>query len=234
MHFVHISDSHLTEDAPDRANDLQRTIDMINQYYPNTDAVVHTGDVAHNGSIEEYQTAQHIFSELNSPYFLMVGNKDNRTNLRQVFSEHRYLNSHTQFIQYAIDTYGTRLLMLDTLSDQSNKGELCSARLAHLQNMLDMDPTSPTIVFMHHSPFEVNAIPDPHQFENWSEVGELGSLLIKHPQVVQICCGHIHRNIHGQLGQLPVHAISCIATDLRKGELSPMEKRQPLLLGYAV
>ena len=54
MNFVHISDSHITLDQPSRLKNLDTTIEFINRYYPTADAVVHTGDIVHNGLPEEY------------------------------------------------------------------------------------------------------------------------------------------------------------------------------------
>ena len=95
--------------------------------------------------------------------------------------------------------------------------------------MLEAEPAKPTTVFMHHPPFEVRAIPDPFQFEDWQEVTKLRALLSSHQQIGGICCGHIHRSIDGRLGDLNVSAISCMATDLRKGELTAEERQMPIL-----
>jgi len=231
MRIVHISDSHISLAQPDRANDLQACVDLINASAEQVDAVVHTGDVAHEAAAEEYTIAKQCLEQLQAPYFVMVGNKDKREAMSDAFLDNKRMQLHSGFVQYMIDRFPVRLIMLDTLSEASNKGRFCQARLKHLQAMLESDD-KPVSLFMHHSPFEVSAIPDPYQFEDWSEVDALADMLNNYDHVTGIYCGHIHRTIMGRLNGLQVSAISCMATDLRKGKMSDAERAAPMVMTH--
>ncbi len=229
MRIVHISDSHISVDHPQRTADLQACVEAINAAAEQPDVVMHTGDITHNGVAEEYNTAKLALDELKMPYFVMPGNKDKRPALIDAFADEKTICQGDEFIQYSVDHFPVRLIVLDTLSDNSNKGLLGEAKFKQIKTMLEADSSKPTAVFMHHTPFEVGAIPDPFQFEDWQEVAKLRALLSSHQQVNGIYCGHIHRSIDGRLGDLNVSAISCMATDLRKGELTAEQRTMPIL-----
>jgi len=216
-------------DHPQRTADLQACIDAINASDKQPDAVMHTGDITHNGVAEEYNIAKQQLDALKAPYFVMPGNKDKRPALIDAFADGQSIKQGDDFIQYAVERFAVRLVVLDTLSVNSNKGLLGDARFKQIKAMLEAEPLKPTAVFMHHTPFEVGAIPDPFQFEDWQEVTKLRALLNSHQQISGIFCGHIHRSIDGRLGDLNVSAISCMATDLRKGELTDEERQMPIL-----
>lgn len=232
MRIVHISDSHISLDHPQRTTDLRACIDAINSAAEQPDVVMHTGDITHNGVAEEYTIAKQLLDKLKAPYFVMPGNKDKRPALIDAFADGQTINQGDEFIQYAVDRFPVRLIVLDTLSDDSNKGLMGDVRFNHLSSMLAAEPLKPTAVFMHHTPFEVAAIPDPFQFEDWQDVDKLRDLLSEHRQITGIYCGHIHRSIEGKLGALNVSAIACMAADLRKGELTAEQRQMPMLRFY--
>ncbi len=219
MRIVHISDSHISLDNPQRTENLQTCVDVINSADVQPNAVIHTGDLTHNGVAEEYNITRAVLDGLKAPYFVLPGNKDKRPAFIDAFLDEKSMQVNDGFVQYSIEKFPVRLIMLDTLSENSNKGLLGDARLAHIKRMLDADVSKPIAIFMHHTPFEVAAIPDPFQFEDWLDVENLQNMLAQYPQIMGIYCGHIHRSIDGMLGALKVNAISCMASDLRKGRI---------------
>ena len=228
MRIIQISDSHISHDFPQRSTDLGICVEHINKEKIQPDLVVHTGDITHNGLIEEYRIAREQLDQLSTPYCVLAGNKDKRKELSSVFSDNDYLQLDNAFIQYAIEYSALRVIVLDTVCESDNRGELCKTRLQQIDNMLSLDQSKPAVIFMHHSPFKVNEIPQPEQFVNWSEVEKLESIFSHHAHIDSIFCGHVHRNVEGSLGHLPVSVLSCLATDLRKGKLSEYEKTRPM------
>ena len=228
MKIVQISDSHISVDHPDRTRDLQVCIQCINDLSLKPDVVIHTGDITHNGLAEEYRVAKACLDKLDAPYYVLTGNRDKRPELTNTFADGVSINHSDRFIQYSLESFDTRIIVLDTLNEQSNKGELCEERLAHLEKMLATDTVRQTLVFLHHTPFEVPPIPDPFQFENWHDVEKLNRLLASFPSVIGLYCGHVHRNVEGAIANLPVSAITCMARDLRKGELTDEERNRPM------
>lgn len=227
MRIVQITDSHISVDHPQRTVDLENCIQAVNAVSPKPDLVVHSGDVVHNGLADEYRTAKVLLDTLSAPYVVLAGNRDNRQELMREFADHIAVSPGDEFVQYSVDEYAARLIVIDTVSHAS-KGEICASRLQHVSSMLEADAHKPVVVFMHHSPFEASEIPDPFQFEDWEDVVKLVKIFNAHPQILAVYCGHIHRNIEATVGQLPVSALSCTACDLRKGKLSADDASRPM------
>jgi 3',5'-cyclic AMP phosphodiesterase CpdA len=233
MIIAQISDTHLALDTPDaeqRLSDFARTIAHINTLDPQPDVIVHTGDVVHNGRPEEYAQAVSILAGARAPVYVLVGNKDDRTNLRDALPAAGYLPPDSAFIQYAIDAFPVRLLVLDTLSTNSNKGDFCAERARHLIDMLDADPARPIAVFAHHPPFEVMVGPDRIHFEDPAAMERLRAALEHSDRVVGVFCGHVHRPTTGHVAHIPATVATSIATTLRKGEYSAEMKDRPIYL----
>lgn len=228
LRIVHLSDTHISRDKPQRLMDLQHCVQAINALPEQPDVVVHTGDIAHDALPEEYRDARQQLDKLNVPYYVMAGNRDNRAALLNEFSDKRYGLPLDGRVQYSIEHSSVRLLMVDTVCEHSNKGQLCTERLAHLDAMLSADITKPTALFLHHTPFEAVGIPDPYQYEDWSDVDRLAELLSKYPNICGMYCGHVHRFINGEIAGIRASAISCLAGDLRKGEVKDEERKLPI------
>ena len=220
MQIVQISDTHISREHPARASELAACIQFINRLAPAPDVVVHTGDVAHDGLAEEYAIARRLLDELAAPYFVIPGNRDNRLELIKAFADGRHIRSGMEFVQYPVEHPDARLIFIDTVSNNGNKGHLCGARLAHVEAMLSADASRPSLLFLHHPPFEVGIIPDPFQYENWAAVEAFDALLARHRQVRGVICGHVHRNVQASIGSARASAVSCVAPDLRKGKVS--------------
>ena len=119
------------------------------------DAVVATGDLTDHATAEEYGVLREVLAPLvaRMPVYLAVGNHDDRDRLRAAFPEFGYLAGEDGFVQYAIDDYPVRLVVLDTLIPGAPGGELCPARLQWLDRTLAQSDR-PTIVAQHHPPLE--------------------------------------------------------------------------------
>ncbi len=226
MQIAQLSDSHISLSHPQRMDDLKATIDGINAESP--DLVIHTGDIAHNGLIEEYNIARELLAELRAPWLPLVGNKDNRSRVIDTFADHHYIQTGMSFVQYCVTDFPVTLVVLDTLHENSNKGQLCEARMLEFGKMLAQDPDKPLAIFMHHPPFEAHEIPDPRQFEDWSDVQRFGDLIAGCENLTGLWCGHVHRNIDSSVGPVPASAITCLACDLRKGELTQKQRTEPV------
>ena len=215
MRIIQISDSHISRDCPTRTAELESCIRHINAADPQPDIVVHTGDIAHNGLAEEYIIARQLLDNLSAPYIVLAGNRDNRNELLKIFADVCRLRLGDQFVQYAVEHFDTRLICIDTVSDNSHKGRLCQARLAHIADMLAADSSRPAVLLLHHPPLEVKVAPDGFQFENWAEVDALQALIREHRQIRGLFCGHVHRQAEATVGLVPAHVATCIASDLR-------------------
>lgn len=219
MIIAQISDTHIALDAPNadqRISDLALAVADINALDPLPEAIVHTGDIVHNGRLEEYARAAAILATARVPVYVLAGNKDNRTNLRQAFSPLGYFAPDFDFIQYAIEIHPVRLIALDTISS-GNKGDFCGERLRHLTRLFEAEMAKPIAVFSHHPPFEVTEGPEPLHFEDRDAMARLRSALRHSGRVVAVFSGHVHRAASGDVGGIPGFVIPAIATALRHG-----------------
>jgi len=86
------------------------------------------------------------------PLYLAVGNHDDRQALRAAFPKHTHLAGEDGFVQYAVEDFDVRLVVLDTLIPRKPGGMLCEKRLRWLDRTLAAS-NRPTIVAQHHPPF---------------------------------------------------------------------------------
>ena len=231
MIIAQISDTHIALDTPDsdtRIRDFERTIADINTLDPAPDVIVHTGDIVHNGRPEEYACAAAILGQAKMPVYVIPGNKDNRANLREAFSSSKYLATSHDFIQYAIESYSVRLIAVDTLQLNHNKGEFCEERKRALADLIDAESSKPIAVFTHHPPFEVTVGPEAFHFANESAVQRLSKVLQRSGRVAAVFCGHVHRGTAGDIAGIPAIVMPSIATTLRWDDVPTGMKTKPV------
>ena len=216
MLLAHISDLHVMVEGElaygvvDTEPMVERAIAHLKTLSP--DVVVISGDLVHNVQIGEYKRLQTMLSVLKMPVFLMPGNHDSRELIRQVFKTHDYLPKQG-FLQYTVENYPVRLIMLDTNVPGEGSGELDEARLQWLDQQLAAQPTRPTLLFMHHPPFSTGI----KMMDGFGLTGkeQLADVVKKYDCIERIGCGHIHRPIQkrwaGTLAYTvpsPVHQVS--------------------------
>jgi 3',5'-cyclic-AMP phosphodiesterase len=231
MIIAQISDTHIALDTPDadrRIHDFALAIADINALDPAPDAIVHTGDIVHNGRPDEYAQAVAILAKARAPVYVVAGNKDDRQNLRAAFSSCGYLGRSGDFIDYAIDDYPVRLIALDTVNSASNKGDFCPKRVRRLIDLVDAETTRPIAIFTHHPPFEVMVGPELLHFETSEKMSRLCRALQHSGRVVAVFSGHVHRAAAGRVGSIPATVVPCTATTRRYGEYPPHMKTRPV------
>lgn len=231
MIIAQISDSHLDPESPNaaaRMHDLERCVADINRLDPQPDAVIHTGDITHNGTPEKYDVALRLLEQLRPPLHVAAGNRDDRALIAANFTTGRDLMPDTPFIQYSIDSYPVRLIALDTLSETSNLGDFCDVRARNLSQALAKDTSKPTVLFMHHPPFEITKSKFRFQFDDWDGVGRMAEAMEGHSQVMRVFTGHAHRDASGIIAGVPAQSVPSIAIDLRFEMYSGAAKAAPV------
>jgi DNA repair exonuclease SbcCD nuclease subunit len=152
------------------------------------------------GRPEEYAMAAELFRRyLTMPVFVVPGNHDRRENFRAGLGHMPGVTEHPDFVQYTVEDYPIRLVMLDSVVPQAGHGLLCAERLAFLDETLAAAPHKPTMLVLHHPPMLTGAAGMDGIFLR--NTAELGALLDRHPQVERILTGHHHRSIVGRLGR---------------------------------
>ena len=126
MLIAQLTDTHITVpeneigDCYVKLEALRNCVSAINKLDNAPDVVIHTGDLVHNGSDEEYRLTKSIMDELRAPYFITPGNRDSVTALIKNFSLHSYQSAETAFFQYSTNVLGHRLIASDTSTENNN------------------------------------------------------------------------------------------------------------------
>jgi 3',5'-cyclic AMP phosphodiesterase CpdA len=159
------------------------------------DAVIVTGDLTDNGTTAAYHLLAELLAPLSMPLFLVMGNHDDRNALRAAFPQHSYLAGVDGFIQYVVDEFAVRLVVLDTIVEGAPGGELCERRLVWLDRTLAA-ADRPTIVAQHHPPFATGlSVMDGMSL---AEPEREAEVIERYPQVERVICGHYHRAIQAR------------------------------------
>ncbi len=204
MLIAQISDFHLKPKGTlaygvaDTEISLKRAIAYLNSLRPLPELVLITGDMVDEGAQESYSLLQQILSLLKVPFFMVPGNHDHKKSLQETFPDHRYLQTGVEeqgrpYFCFTLESHSLRLIGLDTVTPGEHGGGLGATQLAWLEQTLEAQPKSPTLLFMHHPPF-ASAIGhmDGEVFRGWQA---FQSLISRQPQVERILCGHLHRPI---------------------------------------
>jgi 3',5'-cyclic AMP phosphodiesterase CpdA len=199
MLLCQISDLHIKANGRlaygivDTVSMLERCVQRIRALPQQPDVVIATGDLVDLGTAAEYGLLRELLSPLSQPLYLLPGNHDERMALRASFPDHAYLNQFEPFIQWSVDEYPVRLIGIDTVLPGSGAGQLCSRRLAWLDQTLSAAPHQPTIVAMHHPPF-VTGIGHMDKI-GLDGIEGLAKVLSRHAQVERVVAGHLHRSM---------------------------------------
>jgi 3',5'-cyclic-AMP phosphodiesterase len=184
----------------------ERAFRAVARLNPSPDVVVITGDLTDCGLDEEYANLNRLLRRfLPMPVFVIPGNHDRRGNFREGLKHLPGVAADPHYVQYTVDEFPIRLVMLDTLVPGAGHGELRDEQLEFLDRALAAVPDKPTIVGMHHPPFACGIA---HMDRiNLRNSPEFAAIIARHRQVERIICGHHHRPIVARLA----HAIASIA-----------------------
>ncbi len=235
MIIAQIADTHLVADgAADpmfdaRSENLRACIDDINGLDRRPDAVIHTGDLTQNGLASEFAHAQSLLADLQAPLYVTPGNRDGREAMARAFADEGYMRPDDDFVHYVVEAHQVRLVAVDSLADDGGpKGDFCQARLAALDATLAEAPARPTALFMHHPPFDVPAAPDPFAYQRRGAAADLAAVVSRHPQVVRIFTGHMHRPWTATVGGVAASTVPSVAVDKRYGHYAPGMAERPV------
>jgi Icc protein len=179
----------------------ERALRAVATLRPAPDAVLITGDLTECGLDSEYALLADLLRQhLKMPVYVIPGNHDNRGALRSQLRHLPGVISDSEFVQYAVDDFPVRLVMLDTLVPGEAHGQLCDVRLAFLDRVLRERPDKPTLIGMHHPPFVCGI--DHMDRINLRNADAFVAVIARHPQVERIVCGHDHRPVIARLGNV--------------------------------
>ena len=233
MLVAQISDTHILLPGSEhpaaelRAKCLRLCVADINSQRP--DAVIFTGDTVQHGLPEEYTYLRELLAPLDAPLYLIPGNRDDKSAMRAAFGDQAFLPEEGDFLHYVVEDYALRLVALDSTSPGERKGVFSPERLAWLDTTLNNRPDRPTLLFIHHPPFDV----DDHYLGGYrrpEEAAALTNLVSRHAQVVGLLCGHVHWPVKRDWAGTTAHIMPSVAVDVRKGVDEDEARERPIYM----
>ncbi|MFF1439943.1 metallophosphoesterase family protein [Streptomyces sp. NPDC058295] len=214
MRILHLSDTHIGRvDGPDgrrvdAADSLRLLLGELRRLR-DVDAVVVTGDLADDGSVEAYTTVRELIGgfarSLGAPVFYTTGNHDERSAFTKVLG-----SGHPDAVlgfpgaeRAAVSTVGGwRLVTLDSLVPGEVYGRLGAGQLDWLRDVLTTPAEQGTVVAFHHPPISLDISATQRVFglrepEGLAEV-------IRGSDVRVLLTGHFHLQLFGLLAGVPV------------------------------
>ncbi len=233
MLIAQISDTHILARASShpfaqhRVGWLRRCVADINRQRP--DAVIFTGDTVQYGEAQEYAHLRSLLAPLQAPLYLIPGNRDDVAALRTAFRDRPYLPTTGDFFHYAIEDHALRLVGIDSTAPGERKGVFCPARAAWLDTVLSEAMDRPTLLFIHHPPFDIGD----HYiggYRRTEEAAALAAVVRRHRQVVGLVCGHVHCLDKRPWAGTVASVMPSIAVDIRKGIDETEAGRRPIYM----
>ena len=237
MIFAQLTDLHACEPgtlAYGRVDTLpfaMRAVARLNALRPRIEAVVISGDLAERGAPAEYEALRPVLDRLEMPWWPIPGNHDGAA-FAHAFTDR--MPGAVPGVGYEVRRGEHRFVLLDTSVPGEAHGLLDDARLEWLTQQFDGADRSPSLLVLHHPPFDVG-------IAHMDRIGlrgreRLGAAFAPAPPLA-ILCGHVHRTIHGTLSGVPAivapSPAHAVAFDLSPDGPSEFRMEPPGVLVHA-
>lgn len=183
--FIQISDCHI--DDSERAigvNTHQNLARIINKIAPiQSDALLISGDLTHNGSIASYEKLKQLLAPIQSNLFMIAGNHDDLDNLATVFAT-------CLFNKISLGVWD--IISVDSVQTDKTSGYLTADTLAKLDKQIRGSSAEYVIVMLHHPIVPMcSTWDDSLSLENPQD---LFSVLDKYTKIQAVLFGHAHES----------------------------------------
>ena len=232
--IIQISDPHIVAKGKlaygqvDTCLALTQCVTQINKILPEigpVDMIIVTGDLTDFGTSDEYSLFRELIEELNIPYRAIPGNHDVKSVMQKCFADADWMPK-TGPINWQIDFEDLKVIGLDTSIIGKAHGNLETDSLNFLRSSLNSAKGKPVIVASHHPPI-ITGI-EKMDIQNLRDSDELKEILSTYQGELKLICGHIHRNIVTQFGnvicQIAPGVSHAFTIDLRKGSPNCLTK----------
>lgn len=221
MRILHLSDTHLDRsDTPNKhgvnaTRSLRRMLADLEQVRA-LDAVVVSGDIADDGSLEAYVAARDLVggfaAERNVPVIYSTGNHDERQAFAKALGSGHLgpdgsdradaLVPSAENERAAVSLVdGCRFITLDSLVPGKGYGRISPTQLDWLRDVLRTPAPRGSVLVFHHPPVTLDvAVQRALGLQNPEELAEA----VRGSDVRLILCGHFHLQILGFLETVPV------------------------------
>lgn len=189
--LLQVSDTHLcaAPSLPDAEAPVdqrwQAVVSRLQMWAETADAIIHTGDVADDGSAAACQRVADGLAALGLPGQVIPGNHDEPEALLQTFAPGQALS-----LGRVLDLGRWQVIGLDSRRPGEVSGHLCKAELSALDEVLAAAGDAWILLAVHHPPVSVNcAWLDAIGLDNAQVL--LNRVAVQ-PQVAGVISGHVH------------------------------------------
>lgn len=221
--IAHFSDTHLLAGGEELYGSISTTdnlvaaLSQLERSGVRPDAIVFTGDLADVGQPDAYRQLREVVepvgARLGAQIIWVMGNHDEPIPFAKELLRGRPAGAS---LDQVFELNGLRIIALDTSVPGYHHGELTTAQLGWLREVLATPAEHGTLLALHHPP-----IFTPIEFMQLIELRNPADLaeVIRDSDVRGILGGHLHYSTHALFAGVPVSVVAatCYTMDLAAG-----------------
>jgi len=201
LHFIHITDLHLSHPGMNDANlhsdtfaNLKKMVAQIRTMSPAPAFIVASGDLTNHGDEASYQLLRDTVAGLDVPVVYALGNHDNRAAFRRVFSDIAAGNTAPPDAAYYHHQVlgGLHIITLDSSVPERVGGQIGPEQFGFLETALRDFSDLPKLLVIHHPPLIANGALAWESLDQ-KDTDTLAAMLRGH-NIAALLSGHIHFN----------------------------------------
>ncbi len=202
VRIVQITDLHLYRDTDSVLagvstwKTFRAVLGQIERQHGDFDFLVLTGDLAQDEELDTYLMLREALGDWLERCRIIPGNHDDPANLRKAFPD--LFSQDGGPLTFALAAGDWKIIGLDSHLPGEIKGRIDANQLQWLRDQLRMDPSTRTLLFVHHPPIAINV--DWLDKIGLDEAADLVDLIEASPQIKVICAGHVHQEFAGRIG----------------------------------
>lgn len=218
MIVAQLSDIH-ADGSGSRLDRLEKVLAWLKPLRP--EAIVVSGDLAEASFDKSYRAVRQRIAGLDCPYFVVPGNVDDHSDMRQAFGE-RFGWTSNRPLNVAGEVEGLRLIGLDVTVEGGHHGDAAP----HLDWLAAELASSdlPALIFQHQHPFLTGIDgKDRNICHNGDRLA--GVIEAAGDKVLALTCGHVHRPMFTRFAGRPatmapsVTAANKLRLDGKEGDI---------------
>lgn len=196
MLIAHLSDPHICPNGQlyqtvlDTSPRFAEALDQAASFSP--DLLILSGDLTEHGDAESYAVARDLLAGFPAPILAIPGNHDDREGFRAGLSTlPNLLPLPATGPLHAVADGPVRVIGFDVTVPGDHHGLVTPDHAAWLDATLAAAPDRPTLVMLHQPPY-ATGIAFIDEFRCFGQ-DLLAEVLSRHPQVIRLVAGHVHR-----------------------------------------
>lgn len=211
MRILHITDLHILEDQTkllygvDTLAAACRVLDQAFNLEQAPQMIIATGDIAEDGAEASYSHFIDMTRGYDVPVFVVPGNHDSATAMKQVFHGTHILMPFEHYIG------GWKILFLDSAIKNQEHGRIDERQRKAVIKSLTADPEMPTMICLHHTPISICPLASCQFDDVHGWLSELSTF----PNVKIIAGGHLHANHRVPFGSFDILSTPSTAVQVR-------------------